>query len=67
MTDSPTRRELEKAVRALIPSQFLTTKSVSSDASRKALAGASGLLTAYARGFLRGRKRRRARENRDHQ
>jgi len=66
MTDSPTRRELEKAVRALIPGHLLSTKALTSEGSRKALSGAGGLLTAYARGFLRGRKRRRAREKRDH-
>ncbi|MFZ1062633.1 MAG: hypothetical protein WAN30_04090 [Acidimicrobiales bacterium] len=64
MTDSPTRRELEQSIRALLPSELTASKSMRSQAPSGAAAGIGGLFTGYAWGWLRGRKRRRSRKNR---
>lgn len=64
MTHSETRRELERSIRALIPSELTATKSMKNQSASGAAAGVGGLFTGYAWGWLRGRKSRRARKNR---
>jgi hypothetical protein len=64
MTASETRRELERSIRALIPSELTATKSMKSQGARGAAAGIGGLFTGYTWGWLRGRRVRRARKKR---
>jgi hypothetical protein len=64
VTDSQTRRDLERAVRTLIPSELTTTKTMNHNAPLGAATGVGGLLTGYVWGWLRVRKSRHARKNR---
>ena len=64
MTNSETRRELERSIRALIPSELTATRSMKGQKASGAAAGFGGLFTGYAWGWLRGRKGRKARRAR---
>ena len=64
VTHSETRRELERSIRALLPSELTATKRMKGQDANGAAAGLGGLFTGYAWGWLRGRRSRRARKNR---
>ncbi|MGC8498898.1 MAG: hypothetical protein ACP5OV_05295 [Acidimicrobiales bacterium] len=59
MTTSTTRRDLERAVRDLVPSTQI--RAWRDDPATTALAGAGGLVTGFVWGFWRARRRARAR------
>jgi len=56
VTDSATRRDLERSLREVVPSSPLTIRS--DDPADAAIAGVGGLLIGYIWGFWRGRRTR---------
>ncbi len=60
MSDSATRRELERSLRALLPE----TTDVDLPEPNVATAGVSGFAVGYLWGWWRGRRARRARSRR---
>jgi hypothetical protein len=62
MSDSETRRALERSVRALIPDEVTAPAKMLNRRPDSASAGVSGLLTGYAWGWMRGRRARRAKK-----
>lgn len=56
MSDSATRRDLERTLREVVPANPLTIRS--DDPADAAIAGVGGLLLGYVWGFWRGRRTR---------
>ncbi len=64
MSDSETRRELERKIRSLIPDQVTAPRSFQDAKANGAAAGVGGLFTGYLWGWMRGRRARRAKKKR---
>ncbi len=62
MSNSETRRELERSIRALIPDQLTAPTKMISQRPESARAGVGGLLTGYVWGWMRGRRARRTKK-----
>ncbi len=56
MSDSATRRDLERSLREIVPANPLTIRT--DDPADTAIAGVGGLLLGYVWGFWRGRRSR---------